>query len=102
MIDSEIRDQAYKFFIEEAVELLYIIESGLLNLKENRNPAKVHEIMRAAHSLKGGAATVELDEIKMIAHRLEDIFKALYNDTVEIDPELENLLLTGFAWCFRF
>jgi two-component system, chemotaxis family, sensor histidine kinase and response regulator PixL len=95
-LNSDIRDQAYQFFIEEAPELLHIIENGLLTLREERTTPKVHEIMRAAHSIKGGAASVELNAIKTLAHRLEDTFKALYSDTVEIDTELESLLLKGY------
>lgn len=95
MINSDIRDQAYRFFIEEAAELLQIIETTLINLRQDGSNAKIHEMMRAAHSIKGGAASLELDTIKAIAHRLEDYFKALYLD-VEIDEELENLLLQGF------
>ncbi|MGK7932998.1 MAG: response regulator [Microcystaceae cyanobacterium] len=100
MLNPDIRDQAYQFFIEEAPELLQMIESGLLTLKEERNTQTVHEIMRAAHSIKGGAASVELDHIKTLAHRLEDIFKALYDDSVVIDTELETLLLQGYD-CLR-
>ncbi|MBF2019692.1 MAG: hybrid sensor histidine kinase/response regulator [Hydrococcus sp. C42_A2020_068] len=95
-LNSDIRDQAYQFFIEEAPELLHSIESGLLTLREERSTAKVHEIMRAAHSLKGGAASVELNAIKTLSHRLEDTFKALYSETVEIDTELESLLLQAY------
>jgi chemotaxis family two-component system sensor histidine kinase/response regulator PixL len=100
MLNPEIRDQAYQFFIEEAVELLHLMETGLLNLKNNKDTAKVHEIMRAAHSIKGGSASVGLDSIKSISHRLEDIFKALYHDTVVIDTELESQLLQAFD-CLR-
>jgi chemotaxis family two-component system sensor histidine kinase/response regulator PixL len=95
-LNSDIRDQAYQFFIEEAPELLNNIESGLLTLKAERTTAKVHEIMRAAHSLKGGAASVELNAIKTLAHRLEDVFKALYSETVVIDTQLESLLLQAY------
>jgi chemotaxis family two-component system sensor histidine kinase/response regulator PixL len=100
MLNPEIRDQAYQFFIEEAVELLQVIETGLLNLKNNKNTAKIHKIMRAAHSIKGGSASVGLDSIKTISHRLEDIFKALYNETVIIDTELETQLLQAYD-CLR-
>ena len=99
-IDPDIRDQAYQFFIEEASELLNVIETGLLNLRQDISVQKVHEIMRAAHSIKGGAASVELDTIKTIAHRLEDSFKALYSDTVIIDEDLETLLLRAYD-CLR-
>lgn len=89
-------DQSYGFFIEEAPELLQRIESGLLEIKEKRTTADVHEIMRAAHSIKGGAASVGLEAIKNISHQLEDIFKCLYDDEIEIDTELESWLLEGF------
>jgi len=95
-INPDIRDQAYQFFIAEAPELLQILETGLLNLRDERSTAKVHELMRAAHSLKGGAASVELEAIATLAHRLENIFKALYSDTVELDIELENKLLQAY------
>ena len=95
-LNPEIRDQAYQFFLEEASELLQVIEQGLLNLHQEHSTPKVHELMRAAHSIKGGAASVELDAIELLAHRLEDFFKALYSDNVEFDKELENLLLQGY------
>ncbi|MDJ0716304.1 MAG: hybrid sensor histidine kinase/response regulator [Prochloraceae cyanobacterium] len=95
-INSDIRDQAYQFFIEEVGELLQLLESNLLTLKEERSTAKVHNLMRAAHSIKGGAASVGLDSITTLSHRLEDIFKSFYNEEVEIDTELETLLLQAY------
>ena len=95
-LNPEIRDQAYQFFTEEALELLQVIEQGLVNLHQDHSTPKVHELMRAAHSIKGGAASVELDAIELLAHRLEDFFKALYSDKVELDEELESLLLEGY------
>ncbi|MGA1476004.1 MAG: Hpt domain-containing protein, partial [Prochlorothrix sp.] len=99
-LSPEIRDQAYQFFVEEAQELLQTIELGLLGLRQDSSTAKIHEIMRAAHSLKGGAASVELEAIKTISHRLETIFKALYNDSVILDATLETALLQGYD-CLR-
>ena len=95
-LNPDIRDQAYQFFIEEAQELLQVLETGLLELRQDHSTAKVHELMRAAHSIKGGAASVELDAIGLLAHRLEDFFKALYSDEVDFDAELESLLLQGY------
>ena len=89
-------DPPYHFFIEEAPELLQAIENGLLTIRQDRSAAKVHEIMRAAHSLKGGAASVGLNGIKSVAHRLEDIFKALYSDDLVIDETLETRLLEAY------
>ncbi|MCP2728100.1 hybrid sensor histidine kinase/response regulator [Limnofasciculus baicalensis] len=95
-INPDIRDEAYKIFITEALELLQIIETGLLTIRQERNTGKVHELMRAAHSIKGGSASLELDAISSIAHRLETIFTALYSETLEIDIDLENQLLKAF------
>ncbi|HEY9877185.1 MAG TPA: hybrid sensor histidine kinase/response regulator [Leptolyngbyaceae cyanobacterium] len=97
---SDIRDQAYQFFVEEAPELLQTIETGLLTLRQDRETARVHEIMRAAHSLKGGAASVGLDAIKTIAHRLETLFKALYSESLVLDETLESQLLQAYD-CLR-
>jgi chemotaxis family two-component system sensor histidine kinase/response regulator PixL len=99
-INSDIRDQAYQFFIQEAPELLQAIEAGLLTLRQERSTAKVHDLMRAAHSIKGGSAAVGLETIKSLAHHLEDIFKALYSEELEIDTSLESLLLQAYD-CLR-
>jgi len=98
-INSDIRDHAYQFFIEEAPELLQTIETGLLRLRQEKSIPKVHDLMRAAHSLKGGSASVGLDAIEALAHRLETIFKALYGD-LEIDTDLESQLLQAYD-CLR-
>lgn len=94
--DNEIRQQGYAYFLAEAPELLQAIEQDLFSLLEDNSIAKVHNLMRATHTIKGGAATVGLDTIQMIAHSLEDIFKALYSPDVEIDGELQTFLLEAY------
>ncbi|MEM7771535.1 MAG: Hpt domain-containing protein, partial [Cyanobacteria bacterium P01_A01_bin.37] len=99
-INSDIRDQAYQFFIQEAPDLLQTIETGLLTLSQDRNMTDVHQLMRAAHSLKGGSASVGLDAIATISHRLENIFKVFYDESVAIDLTTENQLLQAYD-CLR-
>jgi two-component system, chemotaxis family, sensor histidine kinase and response regulator PixL len=99
-LNADIRDRAYQFFVEEAQELLQVLEEGLLNLRDDRSTPRIHQLMRAAHSLKGGAASVELEAIKKISHRLEDYFKALYSDRVAYDTALESLFLAAYD-CLR-
>ncbi len=94
--DQEIREQGYIYFLAEAPELIQIIEQELFSLSEGYSIAKVHNLMRATHTLKGGAANVGLEVIKMIAHYLEDVFKALYNPKVVVDAELQTLLLQAY------
>jgi two-component system, chemotaxis family, sensor histidine kinase and response regulator PixL len=94
--DAAIRDQAYEFFVQEAQEFLHLLETGILELRESRDIPKVHTLMRAAHSIKGGAAGVGLQSIQTIAHRLENVFRALYQQDIDLDLSLEDLLLQAY------
>lgn len=98
--DPSIREQSYQYFLQEAPELLQAIEQELLTLREDYNVNKVHNLMRNTHTLKGAAASVGLETIKTVAHSLEDIFKALFNPDLSIDPEVEALLFEGYE-CLR-
>ena len=95
------QDHAYQFFAAEAPELLQTLESGLLELSSDSSTAQVHEMMRAAHSIKGGSASVGLETIKTLAHRLEDYLKALYSEAATVDFELQTLLLQAFD-CLKY
>ncbi len=103
--DPDIRDQAYQFFLEEAPELLQTIEEEIFAINEGEvaiqdRALRVNSLMRAAHTLKGGAANVGLETIKTVAHSMEDVFKALYNPELEIDNETKRLIYESFE-CLR-
>lgn len=97
---SAAQNQGYVYFLNEAPELLQTIEQELFTVREGSRLQKVHTLMRATHTLKGAAANVGLETIKTIAHSLEDAFKALYNQDIELDDELERLLFEGYE-CLR-
>ncbi|NJM57330.1 MAG: hypothetical protein HC857_07710 [Synechococcales cyanobacterium RU_4_20] len=98
--DPSIREEAFPYFVHEASDLLQAIEQDLLTLREDRTSAKVHSLMRSAHTLKGAAATVGLETVQHVAHVLEDVFRALYNPDIEVDDEVEALLFEGYD-CLR-
>lgn len=98
--DQTIRAQGYQYFLQEAPELLQILEQGLLTLQEDSSINKVNTLMRATHTLKGAAASLELATIAKVAHSLEDVFRALCRPEVAIDAEVEALLFEGFE-CLR-
>jgi len=98
MIDTN--DQAYEFFVQESLELLQILEQGLMTLTQEHEMPKLHGLMRAAHSIKGGAACVGLMGIQDIAHNLENAIRALYAKDTVFSLELEELLLQAFD-CLR-
>jgi two-component system, chemotaxis family, sensor histidine kinase and response regulator PixL len=85
-------------FLEEAQEYLNTIESGLLGLSsEGINAQRMDGVLRAAHSVKGGAAMMGFSQLSELAHRLEDSFKVLKirRSSLHVDPELESLLLAA-------
>nr|MDJ0737347.1 Hpt domain-containing protein [Nostocaceae cyanobacterium] len=85
------------YFIEEAKEQLNTIEQGLLNLQSTLNDSEaINEVFRAAHSIKGSASMLGLSSIQRTAHRLEDCFKLLKEQPVEVDQKLESLFLDVF------
>lgn len=99
-INPDIRDEAFLFFVQEAPELLQIIEAELLEIRQECSTERVHALMRAAHTIKGGSANVGLEAIKAIAHRLEDYFRCLYNSDLQVDEDLERLFLQAYD-CLR-
>lgn len=85
------------YFIEEAKDHLNIIEQGLMNLQQTlEDPELLQELFRAAHSVKGGAAMLGIDSVRDTAHKLEDTFKLLKDNTVEVDDKLESLSIAVF------
>jgi chemotaxis family two-component system sensor histidine kinase/response regulator PixL len=98
--DSSIREQGYIYFLAEAPELLQQIEQELFSLSTDFSTAKVHTLMRATHTIKGGAANIGLEVINKVAHYLEDIVKCLYNPDVIVDAQLQTLLVEAYE-CLR-
>ena len=63
-----------QLFIEETMEGLDVMESGLLNLDLGAaDPETMNAIFRAAHSIKGGGATFGFTEISEFAHHVETL-----------------------------
>ncbi len=97
MTSEQQQQRIMTYFIEEAQEHLQTIEQGVLDLQNVlADVERVNELFRAAHSIKGGAAMLDLGSIQRISHRLEDYFKILKdNSSVEVDEKLKSLLLGG-------
>ncbi|MCS7031934.1 MAG: response regulator [Gloeomargarita sp. SKYG116] len=93
---ADVNTEALEFFAQEAQELLQELETGLLALRQHHDIPHIHGLMRAAHSIKGGAATVGWRVIQVIAHRLENALQALYQWPGTVDIALEEALLRAF------
>ena len=90
-------------FLEEAGEYFDSLESLLMDLdSQGAEPSLLDSAMRAAHSLKGGAAMMRFVPLSKIAHRIEDFLKILRvrKDNSLVDREVTTLLLKGVD-CLR-
>ncbi len=83
-------------FLEEAQDYVDQIETGLLGVGSGEVKGKqLDAVMRAAHSIKGGAAMMSFMKLSAIGHRLEDSLKVLRygQKSQEVDARLEQDLL---------
>ncbi|MBP7264723.1 MAG: chemotaxis protein CheA [Spirochaetia bacterium] len=85
-----------KDFFAEARSQVDALEQNILVLENDPgNRDAVDEIFRAAHTLKGGAATVEMSELAEFTHVLEDLLDAIRGDAIKVDEGIIDALLAG-------
>ncbi|MCL2801841.1 MAG: chemotaxis protein CheA [Treponema sp.] len=87
-------EELLKDFFSEAQMQVDTLEQNVLVL-ENAGASKdaVDEIFRAAHTLKGGSATVEMMELSKFTHLVEDVFDAIRSDQVAVNEDVVDTLL---------
>ncbi len=89
-------EELLKDFFEEAQAQVETLEQNILLLEnEPDNHEAIDEIFRAAHTLKGGAATVEMNEIAEFTHIVEDVLDELRSGNLRTTPEVVDQLLTS-------
>ncbi|MDR3167238.1 MAG: Hpt domain-containing protein, partial [Treponema sp.] len=89
-------EELLKDFFSEAQMQVDTLEQNILVLEnEGGNRDAVDEIFRAAHTLKGGAATVEMMELSHFTHLVEDVLDAIRSDAVAINEDVVDTLLAA-------
>jgi len=88
------RDAVMASFIAETQEGLDLMEQSLLAMESKVGGAELlDDIFRAAHTLKGNATSLELDDLKGFAHVTEDLLDVLREQNTDVSPEIISLLL---------
>jgi len=83
-------------FFAEAEQQVEQLESNILVIENDpTNHEAIDEIFRAAHTLKGGSATVEMMELSHFTHSVEDVLDEIRSDRVSVDENVVDLLLTS-------
>ncbi len=78
----------------EAQAQVDILERNILVLENDTgNKDSIDEIFRAAHTLKGNSAAVEMFEISEFTHVMEDLLDEIRSDKVKVDSEVIDILL---------
>ena len=89
-------EELLKDFFAEAEQQIETLESNILVIENDpSNHDAIDEIFRAAHTLKGGSATVEMTELTTFCHDVEDLLDALRSNEVEVTEAIVDILLTS-------
>jgi len=87
-------EELLKDFFSEAEQQVEQLESNILVIEQDpTNKEAIDEIFRAAHTLKGGSATVEMSELSGFTHAVEDLLDAIRSNQVTVTEDTVDLLL---------
>ncbi len=89
-------EELLKDFFSEANSQVETLEQSVLVLENDPgNRDAVDEIFRAAHTLKGGAATVEMTELAQFTHLVEDVLDGIRSGKATVGEALIDALLAS-------
>lgn len=87
------------FLYEDAPDYLALLEEGFRRLRSGKAGINLQNeyaaLMRATHSLKGGAGIAQLPTLSQLAHKLEDLVQALHEERVQETEKAFELLSVG-------
>ncbi|ETR71000.1 MAG: hypothetical protein OMM_02817 [Candidatus Magnetoglobus multicellularis str. Araruama] len=96
MDQETLKRQLLDTFKVELDEHVLTLNKGLLRLEQGASGEKfntlVAELFRAAHSLKGASRTVDILDINLIAHRLEDVLGLIQHQKISLSSQLFDLM----------
>ncbi len=94
--NTEIGPEETKVFLEEAEELLQLLDENIIKLENDKeNPRTIQEIFRAAHTLKGSSAMLGHQRMTEVAHAMETLLDKLRNKKLELNSLIVDALLCG-------
>jgi two-component system sensor histidine kinase and response regulator WspE len=83
-------------FRSEAMTQTQVLADGLLALERDAGDLeRIDALMRAAHSIKGAAAIVDLPQVVALSHQMEEAFVAAQQHLIRLDRHAIDVLLAG-------
>lgn len=87
-------EELLKDFFSEAFMQVEVMEQNILALEDDPGDQDaIDEIFRAAHTLKGSAATVQMIELSSFTRLLEDLLDEIHSGKVRVVEENVDILL---------
>src|SRR3990172_6056672 len=81
-------------WMQEADEQLQVLDESLIRLeKESGDVDLLQSIFRAAHTLKGGSASIKHTRMAQLTHAMEGVLDELRNLRLNVSSELIDVLL---------
>jgi two-component system chemotaxis sensor kinase CheA len=96
---SFVNDDLIQGFIDDSREHLANIEAQLMEIEESGEGFDlelVNAVFRAAHSIKGGAGMLGLENIKELGHKLENVLHMVRTRELFPSRDTVSVLLSGF------
>lgn len=94
--DKEFLERLKTTFKIEAIEILRVVSTGLLELEKSPSPQQQSQILdnifRQIHSLKGSSRAVDLTSIEIICQHLETIIKEFKSQDIPSSPKIYDIL----------
>ncbi len=88
-LDALFRAEAAEH-LEHVNQVLLQVEAGSITIED-----AIHDLFRAAHSLKGAARTVGRSQIEQVAHAIESVFDAIRAGKLGVSSSLADRLYDG-------
>lgn len=90
--DEELRN----IFKKASEEHLQKLEDGLLHLEKHpHDQARLNEVLREAHTLKGDSRMLGVDDVGTLIHQLEGTLEAFKRGEIILSPEIGDRLYQG-------
>ena len=88
-----------EMFFAESEEYIMVLNDNILKLEnEPDNMDVVNSMFRAAHSLKGMAATMRFNNLAELTHKMENMMDQIRNKKMQVNTEIIDLLFAGIDY----
>lgn len=92
-------DSILQMFLEDTREHLADIESDLLDIEESGedfDPELVNKVFRTAHSIKGSAGFLALNNVRDLSHKIENVLDMVRSREMVPTSQVVNVVLKAF------